>query len=322
MDFYCSDSSEMQQSSSNNSVASDATTNSASNAHGYKVMDERFCNLVVHQLGMALIQAMHGGDPSQIELLQREMRQFQDDTALDRILERAVIEWVSNEEDLSEQSEHHLRAKISKLIDDVHEDTGFHSAVEVPVSYSPYYYYHESCPPTRMRKMDIVLSESETSNPDRTTPVAVLGVGCDESEWWKGFDHNVKCIDAMRRHVQEDPRLEFEQPLLCVVLKVEGPRPPQQLKIKFGVWMCLPIISKPCKIMILLNNDTSSLKEASELFGRFLRVASSFAGWRNVDDPTYQYLGPNCCQVGDDVSMNLLFTCICCCCCCYFSIIL
>ena len=287
-----------------------------------KFLDSRLVSVLADPLGPALIQAMHGGDPSQMEHLKRDMRQFRDVTALDGILEKAVIEWVSNDEDLSKLSKHHLRAKISKLIDEVHEETGFRSATEVPVSYCDGA-YTGAHPATEVRteNIDIILSQSETSRPNRTTPVAVIQVGCEESMWWwNRFEKNVKHIDYMDKRRQEDPRLEFEVPLLCVVLTIEGARPPQQLKIKFGVFMCVPTSSGRCRIMLLRNTGTSNLKEASEAFGRFLRVASSFAGWRNEDDPTYQYLGPNSCRVGDNVSTKLIFTCICCYC--YFSIIL
>ena len=275
-------------------------------------------------LGPALIQAMHGGDPSQMEHLKRDMRQFRDVTALDGILEKAVIEWVSNDEDLSKLSKHHLRAKLSKLIDGMYEETGFRSATEVPVRYDPdYYAYPPSHQATELDtdNTDIILSQSDTCRPNRTTPVAVIQVGCEDSKWWwNRFEKNVQQIDCMDRQRQEDPRLQFEVPLLCAVLTIEGARPPRQLKIQFGVFMCVPTASKLSRIMLLRNNGTSNLKKASVAFGRFLRAASSFADWRSEDDRTYQYLGPNSCRVGDQVSTNLLFTCICCCC--YFSIIL
>ena len=289
-----------------------------------KFLDSRLVSVLADPLGPALIQAMHGGDPSQMEHLKREMRQFRDVTALDGIFEKAVIEWVSNDEDLSKLSKHHLRAKISKLIDGMYEETRFRSATEVPVSYDPdYYAYPRSHQATELHtdNTDIILSQSDTCRPNRTTPVAVIQVGCEDSKWWwNRFVKNVQQIDSMTRQRQEDPRLEFEVPLLCVVLTIEGARPPQQLKIKFGVFMCVPKSSELCGIMLLRNTGTSNLKEASEAFGRFLRVASSFAGWRNEDDPTYQYLGPNSCRVGDNVSTKLIFTCICCYC--YFSMIL
>ena len=83
----------------------------------------------------------------------------------------------------------------------------------------------------------------------------------------------------------------------------------EKLDVRFGVFLCTPRHDKKFRVALLWRKDTSSVKEASDQFGKILFAAQLCAAWREQlaandtgNEAFYQYLGPNCCRIGTWVS--------------------
>jgi hypothetical protein len=267
-----------------------------------------------------LVQALHGGDPSKLLHLQRGLSGTSDDsentntpsgtdgTNLDSLFEAAVNEWVTESPDPKNRRETAFTKILSRQIE---TETGFNSHAEAYLNYCS-----SSSNLQRQCRPDILfwdLSSTSKEPPSRGTaataearPLALIEVGRNNSEWWMKLDQNSKYLDAMLKQKQKNPLLRFVEPLLFAVLTLEGEgnddESSSSFRAKLGVFLCVPKNDREDYRMALLwRVSPCSLQEASNAFGRFLRVTSSFAEWRkNKKEVGYQYLSSSCCRVGDD----------------------
>jgi hypothetical protein len=157
-----------------------------------------------------------------------------------------------------------------------------------------------------MPRIDLLLkSDGEGSTSQvLSTPVAVLEVGWNHSLWWQKLDQNMKYIDNMGAK-QKDPRLGYEQPVLSIVLTIEGDEAKADWDVKLGVFLC-ESREVGDRIMLLWHIHAKTLDEASLAFGNVLRATSDFRRWRECDAKSgtvvYDYFGPNCYRIDDWVS--------------------
>jgi hypothetical protein len=72
---------------------------------------------------------------------------------------------------------------------------------------------------TKYGAIDILLTPEKKDSDTASTPFAVIEVGRNGSQWWKKLDQNLKYLANWG---VTSIRLEFTEPLLMVVLTIEG----------------------------------------------------------------------------------------------------
>uniref|UniRef100_A0A7S2XKI1 Protein kinase domain-containing protein n=1 Tax=Attheya septentrionalis TaxID=420275 RepID=A0A7S2XKI1_9STRA len=283
--------------------ASDSPSASAANDQGKEQVNRRLRSVLSHPLALPLLHMLHGNNPGNLDYLSKESEFYKDDdddddgtesTSFDCIFENTFNDWLK----VTKRDEPGLTKALAKAIEDKHEDMNFHSDIEVRMNHEdkikPY------------GKIDILLTPEEKASETKSTPFAIIDVGRNDVDWWKKMDQSMKYLAKMGSD-QTDNRLRFEEPLLLVVLTIEGgggAPSDKELKVRLGVFFCSP--KSTCKddyrISLLWQSHTNNLTKASKDFGRLLRATSDFSRWR-VDGQVnvrWEYLGPNCCKVEFD----------------------
>jgi len=278
---------------------SDSPSASAANDQGKEQVNRRLRSVLSHPLALPLLHMLHGNNPGKLGYLWRTSKFYKDDdddgtesTSFDRIFENTFNNWLK----VTKRDEPGLSKALANAIELEHEDMKFHSDSEVRMNHGDKIRSHYGI-------IDIFLTpETETES----TPFAIIEVGLNDVDWWKKMDQSMKYLAKMGSD-QTDNRLRFEEPLLLVVLTIEGgggAPSDKELKVRLGVFFCSP--KSTCKddyrISLLWQSHTNNLTKASKDFGRLLRATSDFSRWR-VDGQVnvrWEYLGPNCCKVEFD----------------------
>jgi hypothetical protein len=236
--------------------------------------------------------------------LKRTSNFFNDEsesTDFDKVFEEVVVTWRKKHK----KEESHLTKALAEAIEMRNDDTGFHAKSEAWIQRDSITY----------GAIDILLTpEKKASETTAPTPLAAIEVGRYGKDWWKKLDQNLKYLANMGTY-QCGKRLEFTEPLLMVVLTIEGEDGGADVKfeVRLGVFLCAPKSSTSIddyRMSLLWHSRTKTLKEASKDFGRLLRTTSDFGRWREdfgrwreekeIIDETWTYLGPNCCKVKVD----------------------
>jgi hypothetical protein len=249
------------------------------NGGGYKALQEHLRSVISHPLGLPLTVALHGQKPEDLPYLSRQRRNLTNDNDLDQILQISVQYCQSqqtawNETDLTEQ--------LAKTIKEISDQTGLYADREVFLTASS-----DQCD-----RLDVRLCS------ENVECLAVIQVGLDNTTWWDEFHQSFKyIINIMLK--PSNVGVKQTQPLLLATLTID----PESFEGKLGVFLCVPTSSesKTYNRMILLGHTHSTtLKDASQAFGQFLRTTSWCSDWisltpDNADD--YRYLSPHCCLV-------------------------
>jgi hypothetical protein len=272
------------------------------------VVDQRLRSVLSHPLALPLIYMLNGKDPDSIFPCHlARVSKFRKDgaksnTDFDNIFSDAVTEWLRVYPTPKDRSETQLTKLLSARIEEKTIQTGFHSDAEVGVNCA-----EVSAVPSKHSKnsrIDVLLTPEEKNSKMPSTPFALIEVGRNDLNWWKKLDQNIKYFDKLGDQ-QKDQRLRFKKPLLCAVLTIEGEELKAEFKVKLGVFLCSPKGPSPrnSRFTLLWHFKATSLKEASEAFGKLLRATSDFSSWReNNEALEYEYFSSNCCKVGDYVS--------------------
>jgi hypothetical protein len=148
--------------------------------------------------------------------------------------------------------------------------------------------------------------------------------GADTELWWKKADQNAQYLELFQHPANEDVEAQFSGPLLFAVLTMDKEKAklddPSRQSAQLGVFLCAP--RKPVQIdtddtddaeeppagyrAALLWRDTfTTLEDASKGMGKTLRATVALA--QMLTDPGrlvfkgFEFLGPNCCRIGDKV---------------------
>ena len=81
-------------------------------------------------------------------------------------------------------------------------------------------------------------------------------------------------------------------------------------EVRFGVYLCIPKNDNKFCITMLWRHETKTLQDASTQFGKILyavQLCSYLREYCDVNKETirYEYLGPNCCRIGNLVRLIL-----------------
>jgi hypothetical protein len=259
------------------------------------VLDARLRSVLSHRLGLPLLFALHGNDPSKLAHLARtsQFAAEQCRELFDGVLKEAVTEWKKGLNQKEPQLTKILSHKISK------ESASFNALHELKVE-------EENKPDGRI---DIVLTTAGKDDEREPTPLTVIEVGLNGIDWWKKLDQGVKYVERMRIQTQPTKPVRFQNPLLLAIVTIddEPERESGEFVVRIGVFLC----SRKNKLeetdefrmSFLWHSQTTSLKDGSTMFGRLLRVTADFRLWRDeTPDDSYEYFSSNCCRVGRHVS--------------------
>lgn len=159
--------------------------------------------------------------------------------------------------------------------------------------------------------VDFVISKQcidDENHPSKRSVVMTIQFGRCHNKWWQLMNQNlsfVKFLTQNNNKGNDDYRMD--QPLLLTVVTMNKPNPNDTSNkepiARFGVFLCLPKTKNECAL--LWRMDTFHVDEASKQFGKILDVAQRCADWREHRRTSYEYLGPDCCRIGEYVCIWL-----------------
>jgi hypothetical protein len=162
---------------------------------------------------------------------------------------------------------------------------------------------------TRFLFTDMKISTQNTEN--EFTPLNVIEVGLDGSQWWKTFDQCVRYLDGMC-DPEEGQAVVFTRPILMSVITIDSDMSADGVFVaKIAVFFCHPPRRDDNKLVqqrvaLLWHSVSTSWDEASINFGKVLEVTAHFQQWVKrprdyADTFGYEYFSSNCCRLGDRV---------------------
>jgi hypothetical protein len=158
-------------------------------------------------------------------------------------------------------------------------------------------------------RTDIVFTDTVIGE-IKITPLMVIEVGLNGSQWWKKFDQCIRYLDVMSDPIERQV-VVFTRPLLMSVITIDnGVSVNDVFVTKIAVFFCHPprrddnILLH--RVTLLWHSVSKSRDEALINFGKVLEVTAHFQRW--VNDTTdyankfdYEYFSSNCCRLGDRV---------------------
>jgi hypothetical protein len=214
---------------------------------------------------------------------------------------------VPAEKDITTNLVFHMKAIVTKFgLKAQHEPHFQNSRVEAP-SYG---------------KPDIVLVRRECSSSSAHT-VMLLEVGLNNVHWWSKVHQGVMYLEDLLTCDQKKDGIQFSGPALFAVLTIEPTETKEFKAGRLGVFLVTPRTSPDedgktdFRVCLLSRFETSQesiiastpaerLTELSRVFGQLLRASCKVpaldAAPIDAADMDFEYLGPNCSRIGDEVS--------------------
>ena len=183
-------------------------------------------------------------------------------------------------------------------------------------------------------------AESSTDDATKRSVVMIVEFGISHNIWWAKMNQMLLYVEMLCEDRDDD--LIFDQPILITIITVNkremqsqcspiseatsvsdannkeaNPTCGEKLEVRFGVFLCTRRHNggngDKYRVALLWRKDTFCVTDASIQFGKMLYAAQMCASLRehintkfmkpNSDrEVLYQYLGPNCCRIGDSVS--------------------
>ena len=174
-------------------------------------------------------------------------------------------------------------------------------------------------------KLDFLISKkcndsgANESNESKKSVVMIVEFGMDHGKWWQKLSQALTYVDLLR--AGDDVNYIIDQPMLLTVVTMKqscsdakdtsDANPVAQ----FGMFLLIPKDDgKEYRLALLWRVDALDVDDASKQFGKTLYAAQLCVEWRkNLEsnvmnsnaEPSYQYLGPNCCRIGRSVSISI-----------------
>eukprot|EP00980_Cylindrotheca_fusiformis_P026109 scaffold15363_cov64-Cylindrotheca_fusiformis.AAC.1 len=101
----------------------------------------------------------------------------------------------------------------------------------------------------------------------------------------------------------------FDKPLLLAVLTFDESvcEGGNTCDFRIGTFLCSrKITANEYQMSLLWHTKSNTVEDASNIFGRFLRVTADFQQWRDDGQSVsgYEYFSSNCCRVGQEDDEN------------------
>ncbi|KAG7341115.1 hypothetical protein IV203_023066 [Nitzschia inconspicua] len=263
---------------------------STSNRGGLVVAHRQLRSVLFHPLGLPLLFAFLEKETEDMKYLPRTRFKQDQVDILDGLFQRAVEDAkdsINNDGDNNEIKDNALAGCLTQLIEEQRQLLSYGALSEVSIK-------DKKNNTTGFLDMILTPAEKKVQASD-TTPLAVLEFGWNADDWWKSFEQGTRHLEQMMRR-QKCNCLNFDKPILLVIVTVDKQRDVlSDSFFRIGVFLC-----EHRRLCLLWHSQTSSLSNASMLFGKFLRVTVDFASWRDSSHESesgYEYLSHNCCKV-------------------------
>eukprot|EP00980_Cylindrotheca_fusiformis_P020222 scaffold7312_cov97-Cylindrotheca_fusiformis.AAC.1 len=278
---------------------SDRPSATASNASCRRVLHERLRSVLCHPLCLPLTCSFHGMDPNKLEYFGRASTYREFEEQVRNIFGESIRAW-------NDGVEAKLTEALADKISEKFEVFNFKALKEVRVQGGKELESNG--------RIDIILTQANTQKTkDKSTPLAVIEFGLSNKNWWQKFDQGIKYVDRMRVQSNQLPCLQFDKPLLLAAMTYNAIDCQQDDKSIFrvGVFLCSRKNTTAheldeYRMSLLWHTKSISVEDASNVFGRFLRVTADFQQWRDDGQSVagYEYFSSNCCRVGQENDGN------------------
>jgi hypothetical protein len=168
-------------------------------------------------------------------------------------------------------------------------------------------------------QVDAIIYKNSNANDSPKSVVSIIEFGLNNREWWKKVDQILMYVNKL----QEDAKNKyvFDQPIILGVFTVDSIEKTTEDQDKkrnrsncvdndppsrFGVFLCTRRANESSfRIALLWRNEVSTQVEATIEFVKFYAALQISVKCRQytVDQEKYEYFGPNCCKIGDRVSL-------------------
>ena len=277
---------------------------------GFAVTNRQYRSILAHPIGIPLAAYVNDVSdiPEQPDYVRNALHDFQGDD-FDVVFANATLAWRNG-------SEPELTAQLLKHIHSAGEQQG------------PLREILESSETEKgivgngvKGRLDLLFHDPDTGSTgdSKKSIVAIVEFGFENKFWWTKQDQILSYVSMLCRN--EDHRYKFDQPMLLSVITLnkstynsdahttETPVDQIHFEARFGVFLCVPKGDggTDFRITLLWRVKTTNLKETSCHFGKLLNAVQLCWHLRKYcqtheDKINYEYLGPNCCRIGDIVS--------------------
>ena len=304
-------------------ASSSSPSSSANNEIGFDSTLRSHRSILIHPIGLLLVSILNE-IPFHEKLYDlwntlKEVKKhliYQSCTFRDSILSSAMSEW-------NRDGEVKLTQKIKEKIDNLIEKKALDG-------YGPDALTIESengidGSENGKGKVDFLISEKcSDKNQSKRSVVMIIEFGMGHDKWWKKQCQILSYFQLLREG--DDTRYIIDQPVLLTIVTIAKPTNSNSAsthnvnnvssvnQVRFGVFLCIPNESNSYRLALLWRKDSYDVIDASKQFGKILYAAHLCANLRQNltstvtnpgNKPSYQYLGPNCCRIGDYVSIWL-----------------
>lgn len=162
-------------------------------------------------------------------------------------------------------------------------------------------------------RMDLVLGSGSIAS-------CVIEVGIDVTQWWKKvhqvllYAENMFAVPAKTMFPTpadktKNQMISIGDAVLVGAIVMNGKNIGtigDAMDAKFGLFLCTRKTKNEYRLSLLWREATNTIDGASKAFGKILRASNAFEQWSGVTFPQeseYEYLGPNCCRLGNKVSL-------------------
>ena len=310
--------------SSTQQASSTAPSSSANNVIGFNSTNKHLRSILIHPIGLILASILNKGTLSEklftlwsdLRGVNEEWRMYQSCRIRDAILASAMSEW-------NQKGEVDLTKKIMDNIEKQTQLDGFGATsleIEAEKQISGI-----GGTGKVTGKFDFLISKkcndsgANESNEAKKSVVMIVEFGMDHGKWWQKLSQALTYVDLLR--AGDDVNYIIDQPMLLTVVTMKqscsdakdtsDANPVAQ----FGMFLLIPKDDgKEYRLALLWRVDALDVDDASKQFGKTLYAAQCCVEWReNLEsnimnsnaEPSYQYLGPNCCRIGRSVSISI-----------------
>ena len=287
-----------------------APSASANNETGFSITSIYLRSILIHPIGLLLASILNEVPLSEKIYaiwtgLSRDKLKYNSSSTgsdvRDTILSSALAEWKT-------RKEKDLTAGIKKKIDiEINEKTldGYGTVKDEALLTIE---NEKGIGDSRQGQVDFVISKKcGDEKESKRSVVMIIEFGIPSNIWWQKMSQVLTYVKLLMQ--KQGKSYIIDQPLLLTVVTMKRPDPNktsnEEPVARFGVFLCIPKGVDDCRLALLWRKDTSNVNEASKQFGKILYAAQRCAYLRENGRTSYKYLGPNCCRIGDYVSIWL-----------------
>ena len=311
-------------SNTSDSASSTSHSDSYTNDNGFNIINDSLRSILIHPIGLLLTSLLNEVSLSKTlykcwdgfraveELLTYNSTTIC--TVRDGILFSAITQWDNESEfDLTKRkSKVNLTSIIFTKIQNqiakgkldgygTHQETSLTMEREEEIGVGDH-----------TGKVDFIVSKRQGDpQQSKKQAVMILEFGTYHNVWWKMFGQIFEYVKILR--ATKDSKYIIDQPVLMAVVTVRRDTSSDDAVVaRMGMFLYIPKEDDSYRLALLWRVDTENIDDASKQFGKILGAARCFSNLighlSSTISTDYQYLGPNCCRIGQSVSTDSCFS--------------